>query len=329
MDYKEAFSILKINLNETDYKDITLDFLKKKYHQEALRHHPDKNLNIQEESTQKFKKINEAYHFLKKELKNINNSCEMSSDNEFYNEDEDDENEDSLHLRSWENILKMFMSGILDGKYMESFSKIITEIVSGYKTISAKLFEGLNKDSLLELYTFLSKHRSTFRLSDEILESIKEIVLHKYDNVEVYKLNPSIYDLLNNNVYKLYANEELFLVPLWHNELYFENSNKEIIVFCEPELPDNIKIDDDNNIYTEININFQQLYSLIIRDKHNHKSKVDFYVGDRAMEIPISDLLIKREQFYRIKNQGISKIIENDIYNTTHKGDIIVKITIL
>ena len=35
----------------------------------------------------------------------------------------------------------------------------------------------------------------------------------------VYKLNPSINDLLNNNLYKLYIDEELFLVPLWYNEV--------------------------------------------------------------------------------------------------------------
>ena len=31
MDYKEALNILNINLNDTDYKDVTLDLLKKKY----------------------------------------------------------------------------------------------------------------------------------------------------------------------------------------------------------------------------------------------------------------------------------------------------------
>ena len=59
MDYKEAFYILNINLNETDYKDVTLDLLKKKYHKQALIHHPDKNGNTPE-STEMFKRINDV-----------------------------------------------------------------------------------------------------------------------------------------------------------------------------------------------------------------------------------------------------------------------------
>ena len=37
-------------------------------------------------------------------------------------------------------------------------------------------------------------------------------------------------DLINNNVYKLHVNNELFLVPLWNNESYYDSSGCEIIV---------------------------------------------------------------------------------------------------
>ena len=55
-------------------------------------------------------------------------------------------------------------------------------------------------------------NRSTLHLSQEILDLIREIVVKKYDNVEIYKLNPSINDLFNNNLYKLYIGDKLFLV---------------------------------------------------------------------------------------------------------------------
>ena len=67
MDYKSAFKILDINLNETTYQDITLELLKKKYHKQALLNHPDKNGNTLE-SNEKFKQINEAYDYLKREI---------------------------------------------------------------------------------------------------------------------------------------------------------------------------------------------------------------------------------------------------------------------
>lgn len=307
MDYKEAFHILNINLNETDYKDITLDFLKKKYHKQALIHHPDKNGNTPE-SNETFKRIGEAYDYLKREIKNVNGDFNV-------------DNESTQDMASWDAILQMFMMGILEGKYSDLFSKIVNDIVSGYKTISIKLFDGLSKDVSLEVYTFLSKYRLVFSLSDEILEKVKEIVLQKYDNVEVYKLNPTINDIINNNVYKLYLNDALFVVPLWHNELYFENSDKEIIVFCEPDLPKNIKIDDDNNIYIELSFHFNHLYHLMLRD-----DKIEFNIGNKCFDIKVSNLFIKKEQYFKIKKQGIAKIKENDIYDVEDKGDVIVKI---
>ena len=47
MDYKIALEILEIDLSETNYKDINLEYLKRQYHKQALKNHPDKNGNTQ------------------------------------------------------------------------------------------------------------------------------------------------------------------------------------------------------------------------------------------------------------------------------------------
>ena len=76
MDYKKAFEILEIDTNNTNYTDITIELIKKKYHKLALQNHPDKNGNTPE-SNEKFRQINEAYNYLKREIKNINSAnCE-------------------------------------------------------------------------------------------------------------------------------------------------------------------------------------------------------------------------------------------------------------
>jgi hypothetical protein len=305
MDHKEAFHILNINLNETDDKHITIDFLKKKFHKQALIHHPDKNGNTPE-SNEMFKKINEAYQYLKREIDVENNVFESNQED----------------LSSWDSILRMFMMGIIEVKYGDLFLKIVNDIVSDYKTISIKLFEGLNKDTCLDLYIFLSKHRIMFHLNDEILEKIRGIVLAKYNNVEIYKLNPSLNDLLNNNIYKLYVNNDLFLVPLWHSELYFEKSGQEIIVFCEPELPNNIKIDEDNNIYTEVSVTFANLFELI----NQEDAELKIHIGENIFFVKLSNLFIKKEQFFKIKKKGITQIKEENIYDISDKSDIVVKI---
>ena len=320
MNYKDAFQILEIDLSEFSYSEITLEYLKSQYRKLALKNHPDKNGNSVE-SNDKFKKINEAYHFLKRELKHLNNDKKwMEADEERSTESSDS----SLYF----DILREFMKTMFEGTYNEILSKIVTDIMSAGKKMSVKLFDELDKDTALNIYTFLSNHRSTLHLSNDILDQIREIVVKKYDNVQIYKLNPSIDDLLDNNVYKLHINEELFLVPLWHHESYYETKKKnndeeasELIVLCEPELPDGIIIDDDNNICVDFAISLKnELYQLI-----QENESIYVTIGNKIHEIPLSELYMKREQIYRIKNAGLSKI-KKDIYDISDKADIIVHI---
>ena len=313
--YKDAFEILEIDFTHTKYEDLSLEYLKKQYRKLALKNHPDKNGNTPE-SNEKFQKINEAYHYLKREIKHLN-----YDDIEHDIKGEDD-NSDNSSLYS--DILKGFMKTVFEGKYNELLTKIVNDIITAGKRTSVKLFDDLDKDTAFHIYTFLSNNRSVLHLSQEILEVIREIVVKKYNNVDVYKLNPSINDLLNNNLYKLYVHDELYLVPLWHNESYFDGSGCEIIVICEPELPEGIQIDDDNNIFITKEIyGYSDLLNMILLNK-----SIQITIGEKEYEIPISNLYMKREQYYRIKNEGLSKV-KRDIYDVSEKSDIIVKVVII
>ena len=313
--YKDAFEILEIDFTSTKYQDLSLEYLKKQYRKLALKNHPDKNGNTHE-SNEKFQKINEAYHYLKREIKHLN-----------YDDIEHDikgEEDNSVNSSLYSDILKGFMKTVFEGKYNELLTKIVNDIITAGKRTSVKLFDDLDKDTAFNIYTFLSNNRSVLHLSQEILEVIREIVVKKYDNVEVYKLNPSINDLLNNNLYKLYVHDDLYLVPLWHNESYFDGSGCEIIVICEPELPEGIQIDDDNNIFITKEIyGYSDLLNMILLNK-----SIQITIGEKEYEIPISNLYMKREQYYRIKNEGLSKV-NRDIYDVSEKSDIIVKVVII
>ena len=56
-------------------------------------------------------------------------------------------------------------------------------------------------------------------------------------------------------------------------------------------------------------------------------SPISFDIGEKSFKIPLSNLKIKREQYYYLKGKGISKI-KKDIYDITDKSDIIVKFII-
>jgi hypothetical protein len=47
------------------------------------------------------------------------------------------------------------------------------------------------------------------------------------------------------------------------------------------------------------------------------------------LSIPVSNLYMKTNQYYRIKNEGLSKINEDDIYDVSNKSDIIVNINLI
>ena len=307
MNYKTAFEILEIDMSDKKYSDINLEYLKKQYHKLALQNHPDKNSNSKD-SKEKFQAINEAYEYLKREI-NFN------------------EKENKTTSTVYVDILQSFLSEIFAGKYNDTFYEIVKKII--VKKIPNKLFKDLNKEMAFDIYNFLSKYKNILHISQELLDNLIEIVQKKYEDVmEYYKLNPSIDDLLENNVYKLYVNDQLFLVPLWHNELYFESSElnnfKEIIVSCEPELSKNITIDDNNNLIVKIDFDSNILPNLIINDE-----KIFFNIGKKEFYVPVNKLYMKKNQYYRIKNEGLSKINENDIYDVSNKSDIIVNITLI
>jgi hypothetical protein len=119
---------------------------------------------------------------------------------------------------------------------------------------------------------------------------------------------------------------ELYLVPLWHNELYFDAPNGgEIIVLCQPILPASVAIDEDNNIYVVKEINIMEELADIIKNKKG----VSLSIEDKQFIVPTEQLLMKPEQLYVLRGQGIAAISEVDIYNITNKGDIIVKILLV
>lgn len=290
MDIQKAFEILEINS-----MDISLEKLKKKYHKLALKYHPDKNGNTIE-SKEKFQKINDAYFYVKSEIENDATNRTNTQD--------DTSASNPYNAFSYANILNMFMENIFkEGVSSNStidktmLNNIIHIILNGCTQLSLKLFETMDKERSIEIYTFLSKYKNILYISQDIINSIRDIIVEKYKNDEVYILNPSIDDLLDDNIYKLKIEDSTYFVPLWNSEVYFDGSGCDIIVKCVPELPTNITIDDNNILYVDLEIPF----NVDLFEKEN----IEFQLGKKIFHINHTKLKLKKKQHHFIPNEGV------------------------
>ena len=348
MTLSQAFDILEIDLKTIPITNLTHEYIKKKYHKLALINHPDKNCN-NIEATNKFQQINEAYEYLSNDpafAQGLANAFAQGSKDPFVSS-----STNTMSNKMYIYLLSVFIGSIIKGDFKEVIKNVIKEIVIYNKDVSLEMiFDELDKDSSLEVYSFICKYKHILYISNETLEFVSLLIKEKYKNDRVFILNPSIGDLLDNNIFKLYVDDQLYLVPLWHNELYFQTqgidglSNGEIIVLCIPELPENIVIDEDNNIHVTKEIQGTELLELIKNSETNNafaqgsanafaqgsaNAFVSLYIHNQLLQIPISLLYMKKEQIYRLSKQGISQVLENDMYNISCKADIIVKIIII
>lgn len=295
MDYDKACEILEISPKHLP------ECVKKAYFRMALRYHPDK---YKDDNGEKFKEVKSAYEFLSSRDKNY----------EKINIDDDINYKELIKMcvkyfspdTNWDNI---FIDTSFQG------------IMKDCQKISLKIFEKLNKERARQVYEFIYKFNSVMGVDIELLNNFKKILQNKmvYDNIII--LNPSLKDLFNDNIFKLEIDEKEFYVPLWHHELHYGLKGKDLVVRCEPEIPDNIWINESNNIYLTMQISIKDLF-----EKGFH----EFEVGEKMFKIESESLKITKEkQIILLKEKGILRINEKHTFDTSLRGDIYVEVFLI
>jgi hypothetical protein len=237
----------------------SLKELNKRYHLLALRHHPDKvgGGGSSGDNDAIFKEINESHKRVKEY---------------FYSDDDGSDSGGG----SYDSIFQLFIKTILvkmaggngggGGGNADAIHTIIQSILSKGIQSSVMLFRKMDKSSCMTIYTILSENQELFSISREIMDELTSILEEKTRDDIVIRLNPSLLDMLLDRVYILNECGQTYYIPLWHSELHFKqpdtnpNPNGEIIVLCEPELPDHVTIDEHNNIYISLDVNIYDLF---------------------------------------------------------------------
>jgi len=306
MNFKKACKILNITEGKYPLDEV---LLKKNYHIQALKYHPDKYNG--DDANEKFQSINYAYKYLLKEGTSINPDISP-----------DLGTNDSNNNVDYSDLLRDFLSTINQDE------KIIGDVLfmmlnKSMHSIFNWIVNNINKEVLLKTYTILKEYNEIFQLPENILVDIYETIKEKYKNEDIIIINPSMKDLFNQNIYVLKYNNHKLYIPLWHHELFYNLEGKRLTVKCVPDflMVDNnyYDIDCNNNIHINHTI---KLDKDIFRSEYS-----EFMIDYKQFKIPINELKIKEKQIYIIKEKGVPRINESNIYSTDVLSDIIINIT--
>ncbi len=220
MNYKEACKVLEL----TD-EIITNEMIKQQYRKLALKYHPDKNKTA---DTSHFVNIQNAYEYLMKHNQRYTDGFFTS----YEGNEEPPINENS----DYKTLLFSFLKDILlNRENMENIKeKWIYMILLKITNIGSNhLLEFLNivsVDILIKIYDIINTYREVLHIPEEIIAKIGEILEAKLEKDECIVLNPFIEDLMENNLYKLTEGSQKFIIPLWHHELIYDISGRDLYV---------------------------------------------------------------------------------------------------
>ena len=90
---------------------------------------------------------------------------------------------------------------------------------------------------------------------------------------------------------KLVHNENNFYVPLWHNEVIYDISGNKLYVSCNPELPEHMTIDDNNNLHVHVKYHISEIYN---------KDSILINIGKKKYSVAYKELIYKGCSNYKI-----------------------------
>tara|TARA_B110000879_G_scaffold93631_1_gene128165 strand:+ start:1116 stop:2009 length:894 start_codon:yes stop_codon:yes gene_type:complete len=296
MNYPKACKLLHIDTNEP----LSTDKLKSHYRTSALKYHPDKNTSPN--ANEEFQNINEAYQYLQK-YSNVNNN-----DNINWN-------------MTYSDMLMSFIQNIIpidrDSQILHIIIQKINHLCEN-KTVD--LLNSIDKDMLIKIYNLIKKNQEILQFGDELIEIVESVISDKTKHDEVIILNPTIHDLLEDNLYRLTINNGTYVIPLWHNELVYDNCGNDIYVKCNPILEDDVRLDESNNLHISKTLKISEIWG---------KEEVMIKIHNIELKIYTNKLKFMKTQIIRFVGSGISQINVKNIYDVSSRCDVYMTLDLI
>jgi curved DNA-binding protein CbpA len=317
MNSQQAYKVLELE------PGAAYETIRRQYKMLALKYHPDKNKA--DGAADKYREIKEAHDVL----------CSHNQDpvsNGWFSKYGLDKTElgSSTYARAASDFFEMIYN---DEQFQRRvFHPLLMRVVGSCEEKAIAMFRKMEKTKARKLYDILILYQDTLHLSADTLAKIKETIetslseaplseaqesLDKsLDVKDIVVLNPNLDDLLDQSVYKLKQdNGQIVFVPLWHRELEYDG----VFVDCLPTLPDNVELDELNNIYVKCVLKVGDLWD---------KDGLEVQVGTRAYNLDVGQLRLVSRQTVRVDGLGIPVPNEADIFNVSRLSHIYAHVEI-
>jgi hypothetical protein len=330
----------------------SLKELNKRYHMLALIHHPDKCVQPVEilhdkdneptqdhehtHATEKFKDINQAHKCLLEYFYSSSGVQQHQTDN------------------AYNSIFQLFIQTMVS-KHDTSAAGIqmmIHHIITKGIQSAITIFSSMDKQTTLMIYDILSKNQDLFGISHDTMDELTKIMEEKTSADIVIRLNPSLLDMLLDRVYILHESGHTYYIPLWHSELHFKigstqkdrqhiystgvssEDEGELIVLCDPELPDNVTIDDHNHIYISLDVSINELFRAqvlpVIINEETKANNILYYLH-------AADVTLRTDITQRVLLHGCGGIAlicnntshTNDMYKVDKRANVYANIRLI
>jgi len=288
MNYREACSILGISNDE----DITEDVVKKKYRSLALKFHPDKN--VDKNTTELFQEIQEANAFLLERM-------DVG--------DPDMEEGESGDLGTYFHMVLSLYERIknIHHPFKDRMIQILSE---RWRDCCKQLYLSREKGNKREaLFALFSRWKHVLWLDDAFLEGLYHDT-HSTRKRDIVVLRPTMDLLLEKQIFLVSKGGRDYYIPLWIDEITFEEEDVERVFICEPVLQENMWIDEENNIHISVE-----------KEWFDDGTCIEQMIGKKMFVFERKE---RSHDTIVLEQQGIPRIHPDDIYDASQTGSIVL-----